>query len=60
MAATAGRCATLTTVAVPKREMGAQSVRRLLALLGDPTAPPHKTVLYTKLVERASTSPPGR
>lgn len=48
----------LTTVAVPKGEMGTLSVRRLLALLDDPTAPPHKTVLYTRLVERASTAPP--
>jgi LacI family transcriptional regulator len=50
----------LTTVAVPKREMGAQAVRRLLALLAEPDAPPHKSVLYTRLVERASTAPPMR
>jgi DNA-binding LacI/PurR family transcriptional regulator len=47
----------LTTVGVPKREMGAESVRRLLALLDDPATPPQKTMLYTRLVERASTAP---
>ncbi len=49
----------LTTVAVPKREMGALAVRRLLALLEDPAAPPHKTVLYTRLVQRGSTAAPA-
>jgi LacI family transcriptional regulator len=50
----------LTTVAVPKREMGAWAVRRLLGLLDDPSGPPRKTVLYARLVERASTAPPTR
>ena len=47
----------LTTVAVPKREMGGWAVRRLLGLFDDPPGPPRKTVLYTRLVERASTAP---
>jgi DNA-binding LacI/PurR family transcriptional regulator len=50
----------LTTVAVPKREMGGWAVRRLLGLLDDPSGPPRKTVLYPRLVERASTAPPRR
>ena len=50
----------LTTVAVPKCEMGAEAVQRLLALLEDPATPPRKTVLYTCLVERASTAKPPR
>jgi DNA-binding LacI/PurR family transcriptional regulator len=48
----------LTTVAIPKREMGQRAVRRLLELLSDQEVPPHKIVLYPRLVERASTSLP--
>jgi LacI family transcriptional regulator len=50
----------LTTVRVPKREMGALAVRRLLSLLSGEETAPHKIVLYTQLVERRSTGPPTR
>jgi DNA-binding LacI/PurR family transcriptional regulator len=44
----------LTTVSVPRTEMGAEAVRRLLALLLDEAPRPTKTVLYTSLVVRES------
>jgi hypothetical protein len=44
----------LTTVNVPRAEMGTEAVRRLLALLSGETRRPTKTVLYTHLVVRAS------
>jgi LacI family transcriptional regulator len=44
----------LTTVSVPRTEMGAEAVRRLLALLQDEAPRPTKTVLYTSLVVRES------
>lgn len=44
----------LTTVSVPRAEMGSEAVRRLLALLRGETPRPTKTVLYTHLVVRTS------
>jgi LacI family transcriptional regulator len=44
----------LTTVHVPRAEMGAEAVRRLLALLSGDAPRPTKTVLYTNLVVRKS------
>jgi DNA-binding LacI/PurR family transcriptional regulator len=44
----------LTTVNVPRSEMGAEAVRRLLALLRGESTRPTKTVLYTHLVLRGS------
>jgi LacI family transcriptional regulator len=44
----------LTTVHVPRAAMGAEAVRRLLALLAGYAPRPTKTVLYTRLVVRAS------
>lgn len=44
----------LTTVHVPRTEMGAEAVRRLLALLRGETPRPTKTVLYTHLIVRGS------
>lgn len=48
----------LTTVSVPRREMGALGVCRLVELLGGSAPAPYKTVLYTQLVERESAGPP--
>jgi DNA-binding LacI/PurR family transcriptional regulator len=48
----------LTTVSVPRREMGILGVRRLMDLLSGSAAPPHKTVLYSHLVMRESAGPP--
>jgi DNA-binding LacI/PurR family transcriptional regulator len=59
----AGAAATLpplTPVRVPKREMGALAVRRLLSLLSGEETAPHKIVLYPQLVERQSTGLPPR
>jgi len=44
----------LTTVGVPRVEMGAEAVRRLLALLRDEGTGPTKTTLYTRLIVRQS------
>lgn len=48
----------LTTVSVPRREMGVLGVRQLVDLLRGTAPPPHKTVLYTHLVVRESAGPP--
>jgi DNA-binding LacI/PurR family transcriptional regulator len=48
----------LTTVSVPRREMGILGVRRLLDLLRGTAPEPYKTVLYTHLVVRESAGPP--
>jgi LacI family transcriptional regulator len=47
----------LTTVSVPRREMGVLGVRRLVDLLAGSAPPPYKTVLYTRLVKRESSGP---
>lgn len=44
----------LTTVQVPRFEMGAEAIRRLLALLAGSAPRPTKTVLYTHLIVRQS------
>ncbi len=44
----------LTTVSVPRAEMGVEAVRRLQALLRGESSRPIKTVLYTHLVVRES------
>jgi LacI family transcriptional regulator len=47
----------LTTVSVPRREMGVLGVRRLVSMLDGTAAAPCKTVLYTTLVVRESSGP---
>jgi LacI family transcriptional regulator len=49
----------LTTVSVPRREMGVLGVRRLADLLAGTAPAPFKAVLYTRLVERESAGPPA-
>jgi LacI family transcriptional regulator len=48
----------LTSVRIPQREIGAEAARLLLDLLTEP-APPKQLLLPTRLIERASTAPPG-
>jgi LacI family transcriptional regulator len=45
----------LTTVRQPLQEMGRTAVRRLMALLAEPEAPPQRIVLATELLVRGST-----
>lgn len=47
----------LTTIAVPKRGMGRVAVQALVNLLAEPTLPPAKTLMYTRLVVRGTTAP---
>ena len=47
----------LTTVSIPRHQMGILAVRRLQDLLTGQPASPHKLVLYTHLVHRESTAP---
>jgi LacI family transcriptional regulator len=47
---------TLTTVEQPIQEMGNEAVRLLLALIEDPTLPPARVILPTRLVIRQSCS----
>ena len=48
----------LTTVAVDKKSMGEEAVKRLLALFENPFLAPRQIVVETKLVVRDSTAPP--
>jgi DNA-binding LacI/PurR family transcriptional regulator len=48
----------LTTIRLPASELGQAVGRALLARIADPTAPPHRTLLPTELIVRASTAPP--
>jgi LacI family transcriptional regulator len=50
----------LTTVRLPKREFGQIAIEKLLALIAEPDRPRTKTILYTQLVVRATTSAPRR
>ncbi|MBX3011209.1 MAG: LacI family DNA-binding transcriptional regulator [Caldilineaceae bacterium] len=47
----------LTTVHLPKRQMGSLAMQRLVARIADPTLPPVRTCLHTQLVARGSTMP---
>ncbi len=49
----------LTTVEQPIRQMGTDAVRLLLELLEDPSLPPARVILPTRLVVRQSCSPPA-
>jgi LacI family transcriptional regulator len=48
----------LTTIRIPKYDLGVQAARLLLDRLRTPDDPPHSIVLPVKLVERRSTGPP--
>jgi len=48
----------LTTVAIPRAEIGVAAARRLLAGLRGEDEPARRTLLPTRLVVRASTAPP--
>jgi len=48
----------LTTVAIPRREIGVAAARRLLAGLRGEDEPARRTLLPTRLVVRGSTAPP--
>jgi DNA-binding LacI/PurR family transcriptional regulator len=45
----------LTTIDVPKRQLGQEAAKRLLSLLGDSDAKPVEVVVSTQLVVRQST-----
>ncbi len=49
----------LTTVEQPIRQMGTEAVRLLLELLEDPSLPPARVILPTRLVVRQSCSEPA-
>ncbi|GIK65721.1 MAG: ribose operon repressor [Chloroflexota bacterium] len=45
----------LTTINIPKRQMGKEAARRLLSLLDDPEAAPTEIIVSVQLVKREST-----
>jgi DNA-binding LacI/PurR family transcriptional regulator len=45
----------LTTIRVPKRQMGAEAAQRVLALLGNTELSPVEVRMSVELVERSST-----
>ena len=47
----------LTTVSIPKRQLGAEAARRLLALLADDDFAPTDLIISVHLIKRASTAP---
>ncbi len=47
----------LTTVNIPKRQMGREAASRLLALLQDPEAAPAEVIVAVQLVARESSAP---
>ncbi len=47
----------LTTINTPKRQLGAEAARRLLAVLADPDLAPTDLIIAVRLIERASTAP---
>ena len=46
----------LTTISIPKRQMGKEAAHRLLALLNDPTTYPIEVMVAVQLVQRESTA----
>ncbi len=48
----------LTTIHIPKRQIGLEAAKRLVALLDDPDTEPTALTIAVRLVERASTAPP--
>ncbi len=47
----------LTTISVPKRQVGQEAARRLLSLLNEPDMHPVEVVVSVQLIERQSTTP---
>ena len=50
----------LTTVAVDKKNMGREAVKRLVALIENPFLPPKTITVKTELIIRGSTAPPKK
>jgi DNA-binding LacI/PurR family transcriptional regulator len=48
----------LTTIRVPKPDLGMVAMQKLVSLLNEKAIVPTKTLLYTSLVVRESTAPP--
>lgn len=46
----------LTTISIPKRQVGQEAARRLLSLLDEPNAQPVEIVVSVQLIERQSTT----
>jgi DNA-binding LacI/PurR family transcriptional regulator len=49
----------LTTLDIPKRQLGVEAARRMITLLDDPELAPTQLMISVRLVERASTAPPA-
>ena len=49
----------LTTVDIPKYEMGKLAMDRLIDIVNQPSTLPVRTCIYTQLIVRASTAPPN-
>lgn len=48
----------LTTLDIPKRQLGVEAARRMISLLDDPELAPTQLMISVRLIERDSTAPP--